>query len=143
MATNISTNNISATLTIGTIPITLDNFSTDSDILTPNEVQTAEMAVTPDGKSVAWNMNAIYTFTITFNGASVAAKLLRETIRNQTRIAGKPSVSIPITLTIINDDRIETFLDGRVTNGTPSLGYGNQKLLDQTFTLKFSQVVSN
>ena len=67
----------------------------------------------------------------------------RETIRNQTRIAGKPSVSIPITLTIINDDRIETFLDGRVTNGTPSLGYGNQKLLDQTFTLKFSQVVSN
>lgn len=143
MALNISTNNISATLTIGVIPIALDNFSPDSDILAPSEVQTSDLAVTPDGRVVAWNMNTTYSVTLTFNGASQAAKLLREAIRQQTRIGGKPSVSIPITLTIINDDKTETYLDGRVTNGTPSLGYGNQKLLDQTFTLKFAQIVSN
>lgn len=123
---DISTNNISATLTIGTIPIVLDNFSPDSDILTPSEVQTAEMMTTPDGRSVAYNMNTIYTFTLTFNGASEAAKLLREVIRNQTRVANKPSVSIPITLTIINGNSVETYLDGRVTNGLPTLGCGGR-----------------
>ena len=143
MAIDISTNNISATLTIGTIPITLDNFSTDSDMITPNEVQTSDMMITPDGNSVAWNMNTIYSFVITFNGASIGAKLLREAIRNQTRISNKPGVSIPITLTIINGDSVETYIDGRVTNGVASLGYGNQKLLDQSFTLKFSQVITN
>ena len=141
MAQNISTNGIKATLTMAPLPpIELDNFSPESDMMTTEDLNTANMEMTPDGKAIRYTMNAKIPLSITLNAASSAAKLLRECLVQQRRTGNIPPISFNANLVIedLVNGVMEIYSDGVLESGPAGYGYGNQKKLDQTFKFSFS-----
>lgn len=136
---NISTNNAVFTLTIGTIPIIVDNFSPESDMWSVADVDCGQMDITPDGKSVKFAKNFLVRATLTLNGASTTAELIRTAINAQTRNGNIDSTLLPISVIIVNDGHTESFLDGTIESGPSAKSYGNQKLLDQSWNFAFSK----
>lgn len=139
---DISVNNAKFVITIGIIPVVIDNFSTESDMWSVAEVEAAELEVTPDGKAVRYAKNFPITATLTLNGASDAGKNIRDAIKAQSRNGSIDSVILPVSVVITEaNGSVTTYLDGAITNGLPAKSFGNQKLLDQTFTFKFQKVI--
>lgn len=141
MGQNISTNGVKAILTMAPLsPIELDNFSPESDMMTPEDVNTANMEMTPDGKAIRYTINAKIPLSITLNAASQAAKLLRECLVQQRRAGNIPPISFNANLVIedLVNNITEIYSDGVLESGPTGYGYGNQKKLDQTFKFSFA-----
>lgn len=139
---DISVNNAKFVITIGIVPIVIDNFSTESDMWSVAEVESAELEVTPDGKAVRYAKNFPIVATLTLSGASDAGKVIRDTIKAHSRNGNINSVIVPVSVVITEaNGSVTTYADGAVTSGLPAKSFGNQKLLDQTFTFKFQKVI--
>lgn len=134
---NLSVNNAKMIITIGVIPIVIDNFTPDSDMWSVNTIETGDAEVTPDGKMNEWNKNALIECTLTLTGASNAGEVLINQLTQQTRIGSKPAISLPVQVVIQNDNYIETFANGKLVSGSGGNTYGNEKLANLTFTFKF------
>ena len=134
---NLSVNNTKMIITIGVIPIEVDNFTPDSDMWQVNTIETGDAEVTPDGKMNEWNKNSLIECTLTLTGASNAGEILINQLTQQTRIGLKPSVSLPIQVVIQNNNYIETFANGKLVSGAAGNTYSNEKLANLTFTFKF------
>lgn len=140
---NISVNNARFTIMLGTIPIEVQGFSSESDMWIPaGAVETGQAEITPDGQVVRYGKNALIRYTLTLNGGSESAKLLREALKQQIRNGDIPSVVLPVNVTIINNGTKEVYLDGTLENGDVALSYGNQKLADQSWTFAFAKVAT-
>lgn len=134
---NLSVNNAKMTITIGIIPIEVDNFTTDSDIWQVNEVETGGAEVTPDGRMNEWNKNSLIECTLNLSGGSNAGEILLNQLQQQTRIGLKPAISLPVQVVIQNNNYIETFANGKLISGSGGFTYGNEKLANLTFTFTF------
>lgn len=134
---NLSVNNTKMIITIGVIPIEVDNFTPDSDMWQTNTIETGGAEVTPDGKMNTWTKNALIECTLTLTGASNAGEILINQLEQQKRIGSKPAVSLPVQVVIQNNNYVETFANGHLINGTGGHTYGNEKLGNYTFTFSF------
>lgn len=137
---NISSNGLKITITPAPLkPIVADNFSPDSDILSPDSIKTAEMAMTPDGKTVKWLLNSKISTSITFNGASLAADILSECLIQQRRIGHIPGISFNINIAIQDmvSGTMEIYSDGTLEEGPPSTVHGSLKKGDRTYKISF------
>lgn len=137
---NISTNGIKITILPAPLPpFEADNFSPDSDILNPDSIQTAEMIMTPDGKSLKWHKNAKISTSLTFNGASQAAHILSECLIQQRRVGVIPSISFNFQITVqdLTTGEIGIYADGTLEEGPSSPGLGNEKRTDRTYKFSF------
>lgn len=140
---NISVNNAKLTITIGVIPIEISGFSAESDIwVKQGDIEAGQAEITADGQVVRYGKNALIRYTLTLNGGSESAKLLREALKQQMRIGEKKSVILPVSAVIVNNGVIETYLDGTIESGAVALDYGNQKLADQSWSFAFGSVTT-
>ena len=143
MVTNISTNNARLTIMLGAIPIEIEGFSSESDIwVSAGAIETGAAEITADGQVVRYGKNALIRYTLTLNGGSESAKLLREALKQQVRNGDIASIVLPVTATMINNGVKEVYIDGTLENGDVAFNYGNQKLSDQSWTFAFAKVVT-
>lgn len=140
---DISVNNARLTITLGAIPIEIEGFSAEADMWVPaGAIETGAAEITPDGQVVRYGKNALIRYTLTLNGGSESAKLLREALKQQVRNGDIPSVVLPINATMLNNGVKEVYIDGTLENGDVALSYGNQKLADQSWTFAFGKVIT-
>lgn len=140
---NIGVNNARLTIMLGAIPIEIEGFSSESDIwVSAGAIETGAAEITADGQVVRYGKNALIRYTLTLNGGSESAKLLREALKQQVRNGAIPSIVLPVTATMINNGVKEVYLDGTLENGDVAFNYGNQKLADQSWTFAFAKVVT-
>lgn len=140
---NIGVNNARLTIMLGAIPVEIQGFSTESDMwVSAGAIETGAAEITPDGQVVRYGKNALIRYTLTLNGGSESAKLLREALKQQVRNGAIPSIVLPVTATMINNGVKEVYLDGTLENGDVAFNYGNQKLSDQSWTFAFAKVVT-
>lgn len=140
---NIGVNNARLTIMLGAIPIEIQGFSTESDMwVSAGAIETGAAEITADGQVVRYGKNALIRYTLTLNGGSESAKLLREALKQQVRNGAIPSIVLPVTATMINNGVKEVYLDGTLENGDVAFNYGNQKLSDQSWTFAFAKVVT-
>lgn len=140
---NIGVNNARLTIMLGAIPIEIQGFSSESDIwVSAGAIETGAAEITADGQVVRYGKNALIRYTLTLNGGSESAKLLREALKQQVRNGDIASIVLPVTATMINNGVKEVYIDGTLENGDVALGYGNQKLTDQSWTFAFAKVVT-
>lgn len=140
---NIGVNNARLTIMLGAIPIEIEGFSSESDIwVSAGAIETGAAEITADGQVVRYGKNALIRYTLTLNGGSESAKLLREALKQQVRNGAIPSIVLPVTATMINNGVKEVYLDGTLENGDVAFNYGNQKLTDQSWTFAFAKVVT-
>lgn len=140
---NIGVNNARLTIMLGAIPIEIEGFSSESDIwVSAGAIETGAAEITADGQVVRYGKNALIRYTLTLNGGSESAKLLREALKQQVRNGAIPSIVLPVTATMINNGVKEVYLDGTLENGDVAFNYGNQKLSDQSWTFAFAKVVT-
>ena len=140
MATNISTNNARLTIMVGAIPVEIEGFSAESDMWVPNgTIQTAETLKTADGVMVAYGKNAVIRYTLTLNGGSRSARVLKEVLKQQSRNGAIPAILLTITATMINPSAgiKEIYIDGTLEDGDVGSRHGNQYLLDQSWIFAF------
>ena len=140
---NIGVNNARLTIMLGAIPVEIEGFSTESDMwVSAGAIETGAAEITADGQVVRYGKNALIRYTLTLNGGSESAKLLREALKQQVRNGAIPSIVLPVTATMINNGVKEVYLDGTLENGDVAFNYGNQKLSDQSWTFAFAKVVT-
>lgn len=140
---NIGVNNARLTIMLGAIPIEIQGFSTESDMwASAGAIETGAAEITADGQVVRYGKNALIRYTLTLNGGSESAKLLREALKQQVRNGAIPSIVLPVTATMINNGVKEVYIDGTLENGDVAFNYGNQKLSDQSWTFAFAKVVT-
>lgn len=140
---NIGVNNARLTIMLGAIPIEIEGFSSESDIwVSAGAIETGAAEMTADGRLVRYGKNALIRYTLTLNGGSESAKLLREALKQQVRNGDIASIVLPVTATMINNGVKEVYLDGTLENGDVAFNYGNQKLSDQSWTFAFAKVVT-
>lgn len=140
---NIGVNNARLTIMLGAIPIEIQGFSTESDMwVSAGAIETGAAEITADGQVVRYGKNALIRYTLTLNGGSESAKLLREALKQQVRNGAIPSIVLPVTATMINNGVKEVYIDGTLENGDVAFNYGNQKLSDQSWTFAFAKVVT-
>ena len=140
---NIGVNNARLTIMLGAIPIEIEGFSSESDIwVSAGAIETGAAEITADGQVVRYGKNALIRYTLTLNGGSESAKLLREALKQQVRNGAIPSIVLPVTATMINNGVKEVYIDGTLENGDVAFNYGNQKLSDQSWTFAFAKVVT-
>lgn len=140
---NIGVNNARLTIMLGAIPVEIQGFSTESDMwVSAGAIETGAAEITADGQVVRYGKNALIRYTLTLNGGSESAKLLREALKQQVRNGAIPSIVLPVTATMINNGVKEVYLDGTLENGDVAFNYGNQKLADQSWTFAFAKVVT-
>ena len=140
---NIGVNNARLTIMLGAIPIEIEGFSSESDIwVSAGAIETGAAEITADGQVVRYGKNALIRYTLTLNGGSESAKLLREALKQQVRNGDIPSIVLPVTATMINNGVKEVYIDGTLENGDVAFNYGNQKLSDQSWTFAFAKVVT-
>lgn len=140
---DISVNNARLTIMLGTIPIEVEGFSAEADIWVPTgAIETGAAEIGADGSMFRYGKNALIRYTLTLNGGSESAKILREVLKQQSRNGYISSVLLPVTATMINNGVKEVYLDGTLENGDAALSYGNQKLSDQSWTFAFAKVVT-
>lgn len=134
---NLSVNNVKMIITIGVIPIDVDNFTPDSDMWVVDSIETGGAEVTPDGRMNEWNKNSLIQCSLTLTGGSNAAEILINQLQQQVRVGSKPAVSLPVQVVIQNGNSIETFANGKLLSGNGGLTYGNEKLGNITFNFSF------
>ena len=140
---NIGVNNARLTIMLGAIPVEIQGFSTESDMwVSAGAIETGAAEITADGQVVRYGKNALIRYTLTLNGGSESAKLLREALKQQMRIGEKKSVVFPVSAVMVNNGVIETYLDGTIESGAVALDYGNQKLADQSWSFAFGSVTT-
>lgn len=140
---NIGVNNARLTIMLGAIPVEIEGFSTESDMwVSAGAIETGAAEITADGQVVRYGKNALIRYTLTLNGGSESAKLLREALKQQVRNGAIPSIVLPVTATMINNGVKEVYIDGTLENGDVAFNYGNQKLSDQSWTFAFAKVVT-
>lgn len=140
---NIGVNNARLTIMLGVIPIEIEGFSSESDIwVSAGAIETGAAEITADGQVVRYGKNALIRYTLTLNGGSESAKLLREALKQQVRNGDIASIVLPVTATMINNGVKEVYIDGTLENGDVAFNYGNQKLSDQSWTFAFAKVVT-
>ena len=140
---NIGVNNARLTIMLGAIPIEIQGFSTESDMwVSAGAIETGAAEITADGQVVRYGKNALIRYTLTLNGGSESAKLLREALKQQVRNGDIASIVLPVTATMINNGVKEVYIDGTLENGDVAFNYGNQKLSDQSWTFAFAKVVT-
>lgn len=140
---NIGVNNARLTIMLGAIPIEIEGFSSEADIwVSAGAIETGVAEITPDGQVVRYGKNALIRYTLTLNGGSESAKLLREALKQQVRNGDIASIVLPVTATMINNGVKEVYIDGTLENGDVAFNYGNQKLSDQSWTFAFAKVVT-
>lgn len=140
---NIGVNNARLTIMLGAIPIEIEGFSSESDIwVSAGAIETGAAEITADGQVVRYGKNALIRYTLTLNGGSESAKLLREALKQQVRNGDIASIVLPVTATMINNGVKEVYIDGTLENGDVAFNYGNQKLTDQSWTFAFAKVVT-
>ena len=140
---NIGVNNARLTIMLGAIPIEIEGFSSESDIwVSAGAIETGAAEITADGQVVRYGKNALIRYTLTLNGGSESAKLLREALKQQVRNGDIASIVLPVTATMINNGVKEVYIDGTLENGDVAFNYGNQKLSDQSWTFEFEKEVT-
>ena len=140
---NIGVNNARLTIMLGAIPIEIEGFSSESDIwVSAGAIETGAAEITADGQVVRYGKNALIRYTLTLNGGSESAKLLREALKQQVRNGDIASIVLPVTATMINNGVKEVYIDGTLENGDVAFNYGNQKLSDQSWTFAFAKAMT-
>ena len=140
---NIGVNNARLTIMLGAIPIEIEGFSSESDIwVSAGAIETGAAEITADGQVVRYGKNALIRYTLTLNGGSESAKLLREALKQQVRNGDIASIVLPVTATMINNGVKQVYIDGTLENSDLAFNYGNQKLSDQSWTFAFAKVVT-
>ena len=118
------------------IPIILDNFDPNSDILTPTARTTGGGEVSPDGYFNTWMLRAPIETTITVTGASVGGKTLQALSNAQAR-GRRLEVSVIIT----SKGETTTLSPGVLISATPIRHLGSQKENPIVFTFMFGDVL--
>ena len=143
MATNISTNNLEITLTIGVVPIKLTHFSAESDPwVKANDPELGGSARTADGKLVIWGKNDLLKKTLTLNGGSPEAHAIINAFQAQMRTGAVPSVVLSITAIVSTDSYTETCIGGIMETGAVSFDIGQSNLLDLSWTFSFEKIIT-
>ena len=140
---NIGVNNARLTIMLGAIPIEIEGFSSESDIwVSAGAIETGAAEITADGQVVRYGKNALIRYTLTLNGGSRSARILKEVLKQQSRNGAIPAILLTVTATMINNGVKEVYIDGTLENGDVAFNYGNQKLSDQSWTFAFAKVVT-
>ena len=140
---NIGVNNARLTIMLGAIPIEIEGFSSESDIwVSAGAIETGAAEITADGQVVRYGKNALIRYTLTLNGGSRSARVLKEVLKQQSRNGGIVAILLPITATIINPSAgiKEIYIDGTLEDGDVGARHGNQYLLDQSWTFAFGKM---
>ncbi len=142
----VSSNNASITIIAQNfpLPIVVENFDPDSDMLKIDDTQTADAEKTPDGKINVWSINALITCTLNLSGGSweSTASKLALLLNNQQRAGSVLSLVQNVTMIVdYGNGTIKTFPNGVMTSGSPAPSLGNQKIAPTAWVFKFSEVI--
>ena len=137
---NISVVNSVMYLSVGKAVVEVDNFSPDSNMWEVDDIETANIQRTPDGRIIAWTKQAIYGATLTLNAASNAAKLLASASQAQIRDGNNKAKLPEIKVIFENDGVIKTYAKGVINTGKPDISFGNEKQQDRSFKLQFGEL---
>jgi len=143
----ISSNNANITILSPSIPggaLKIENFDPESDMLTFDDLQSADAEMTPDGIINVWSLNNTISCTLNLSGGAweSCAKALALVINNQKRIG--ESISIVKNITMIIDygnGETRTLPNGIMTTGKPAPSLGNQKITPSAWQFKFGGVL--
>lgn len=135
---NASSNIVSIVVSVNGVPVVIDQFS-ENGFWKTNEVETADMAVTPDGESIYWAKTTPIEATLTLKGTSIAGDVLVKTINAQRSILGFRGKVVPISVTIERLDRVEVYDNGVLRGGSPGDNYGGETIEDKVFNFKFGK----
>lgn len=118
----------------------IEDFAPDSDMLTVDEVETAAMACTPDGKPLIWSKLAQVNVTIKLAPVSTIAQVLMTALVMQTRTANiKPIMGIYSIVTWRPGVKV-LFTEGGLISGTPVETIGSERVADCSFKFTFNKV---
>jgi hypothetical protein len=142
----ISSNNASITIIAQNfpLPIVVENFDPESDMLKFEDTQTADAEKTPDGKVNVWSINALITCTLNLSGGAweSTAKRLSLLLNNQQRFGSVLSFVPNVTMIVdYGNGTIKTFPNGVMTSGSPAASLGNQKMTPTAWQFKFGEVI--
>ncbi len=142
----ISSNNASITIIAQNfpLPIVVENFDPESDMLKFDDTQTADAEKTPDGKINVWSINALISCTLNLSGGAweSTANKLALLLNNQQRFGSVLSF-VPNVTMIVNygNGTVKTFPNGVMTSGSPAPSLGNQKFAPSAWIFKFGEVI--
>ena len=141
--TNISSNNLEITLTIGVIPVKITHFSAETDPwVKANDPELGGSARTPDGKLVVWGKNDLLKYTLTLNAGSPEAKAIIGAFQAQMRNGAVKAVVIPITAIVKTDAFVSTYVSGVIETGAVANDVGQTNLLDLSWTFSFDKIIT-
>ncbi|WP_299546053.1 hypothetical protein [uncultured Helicobacter sp.] len=118
------------------LPIVMDNFDPNSDILNPSARTTGGGEVSPDGHMNTWMLRTPIEATLTVTGASIGGKTLQGLSNAQAR-GRKLEVSVIVTKGGVTT----TLSPGALLSATPVPHLGSQKENPIVFTFMFGDVL--
>ena len=118
------------------VPIIMDNFDPNSDILSPEMRTTGGGEITPDGHFNRWERREPISATLNVTGASIGGKTLQAFSNAQAR--GK---KLEVTVVITNESQTTTLSPGALLGATPITPIGSEKRGGIQFQFMFGDVL--
>ena len=118
------------------VPIVMDNFDPNSDILSAENRVTGGAEVSPDGHFNIWERREPIQCTLNVTAASVGGKTLQAFANAQGR--GK---HLEVSVIITNGGVTTTLSPGALTGATPISALGSEKQNPLSFNFVFGDVL--
>lgn len=133
---DISTLNTSIVLTIDGVPLPLQGFDPEGDIVTVQNKQTSDAELTPDNILVGYAMRALIEVSIRILPDTPSATFLQYILNSQGNGGGLREIYMAVT----NQNKVNIYGPGVLVSGMPSATLGNQKIQYLQFDFKFAEV---
>lgn len=133
---SLSVLDVSIVVVANGVPIVMDNFDPNSDILSAENRVTGGAEVSPDGHFNSWERREPIQCTLNVTAASVGGKTLQAFANAQGR--GK---HLDVSVIITNGGVTTTLSPGALTGATPIRALGNEKQNPLSFNFVFGDVL--
>lgn len=147
---NVSSNNFGGILVrfqdVGGVPVIsgyheLSHFDTDGNIFQVDEITTADMVITADGKALSYGKNEPVVVSLSVAPFIPLSNILSMTLSHQQSTAVSRPIIPLFTLTTWYDTQYYEFLDGILHKGTIAPTVGQERIGQNNFTFKFRLAV--
>ena len=121
----------------------VESFASESDVWTPDDVETADMVKTVDGYVYKFGKNALKGGTLTLSPHSAIRKFLNIALLAQERMGDIVAEPYTVNMTISHKhSKWRTiYTDGIVVSGGVDEQVGAERLADRAYVLRFGTMI--
>lgn len=134
-------------ISISILPIypagVVESFGIDSDVWTPEDIETADAVKTLDGFIYKYGKNAMKGGTLTLAPNSAIRKFLNIALLGQERIGEAVAEPFTVSMTISHrhSGYMTIYTDGVIVSGGVDEQVGAERLADRSYTFKFGTII--